>query len=258
VPATPTTHLNADFGALSGAFPIDADVLPTAAEVHDEGIAVAKSNLETELRRLREIGATADGAVGDQDPMRQVHGEPARNPWWQGREDDFVELLLGDRLLDRDHRVGVANGAVGSRADLAESAQFGVQIGSGHGNAFVADLGRGGKDGRIDGEGATERAEVGGQRRDGGRRCEDPEFSGSARHPITDGVQQFLSAKRLIRYDKVSMHSWASGLSVEPPATAQWPGSIAAAQVGHQHDLVRLRLGNCYREIRLGATILLL
>ena len=35
----------------------------------DEGMAVAKSNLDTELNRLREIGATADGAVGDPDPM---------------------------------------------------------------------------------------------------------------------------------------------------------------------------------------------
>ena len=50
----------------------DAGVLPTAADVRNEGIAVAKSNLETELRRLREIGATADGAVGDPDPMKAI------------------------------------------------------------------------------------------------------------------------------------------------------------------------------------------
>ena len=68
-PATPTTHLSADYCALSGAFPVDSTLLPTAADVRDEGIAVAKSNLDAELRRLREIGATVDGAVGDPNPM---------------------------------------------------------------------------------------------------------------------------------------------------------------------------------------------
>jgi hypothetical protein len=72
VPATPTTHLITDFGALSGAFPVDPNLLPTAAEVREEGIAVARSNLDTELRRLREVGATADGAVGDPDPMKAI------------------------------------------------------------------------------------------------------------------------------------------------------------------------------------------
>jgi hypothetical protein len=38
----------------------------------DECIADAKSNLDTELHRLREIGATADGAVGDPDPMKAI------------------------------------------------------------------------------------------------------------------------------------------------------------------------------------------
>jgi hypothetical protein len=105
VPATPTTHLNADFGALSGAFPIDADVLPNAAEVHDEGIAVAKSNLETELRRLREIGATADGAVCDPDPMKAIEKTLA--------QQQFDEIILSTLppgasrwlALDLPHRV---------------------------------------------------------------------------------------------------------------------------------------------------------
>jgi hypothetical protein len=38
----------------------------------DRGIAEAKSNLDKELRRLREIGATADGAVGDPNPMKAI------------------------------------------------------------------------------------------------------------------------------------------------------------------------------------------
>ena len=74
VPATPTTHLVNDFNALSCAFPVDPDLLPSAADVRtrDQGIAEAKSNLDTELHRLREIGATADGAVGDPDPMKAI------------------------------------------------------------------------------------------------------------------------------------------------------------------------------------------
>ena len=44
-PATPTTHLITDFGALGGAIPVDPSVMPTAADVRDEGIAVATSNL---------------------------------------------------------------------------------------------------------------------------------------------------------------------------------------------------------------------
>jgi hypothetical protein len=63
VPATPTTHLVNDFNALSCA----ADV-----RTRDQAIAEAKSNLDTELHRLREIGATADGAVGDPDPMKII------------------------------------------------------------------------------------------------------------------------------------------------------------------------------------------
>jgi len=105
VPATPTTHLNADFGALSGAFPFDAGVLPTAADVRDEGIAVAKSNLDKELRRLREMGATADGAVCDPDPMKAIEKTLA--------QQQFDEIILSTLppgtsrwlALDLPHRV---------------------------------------------------------------------------------------------------------------------------------------------------------
>jgi hypothetical protein len=105
VPATSTTHLNADFGALSGAFPFDAGVLPTAADVRDEGIAMAKTNLEKELRRLREIGATADGAVCDPDPMKAIEKTLA--------QQQFDEIILSTLppgasrwlALDLPHRV---------------------------------------------------------------------------------------------------------------------------------------------------------
>jgi hypothetical protein len=74
VPATPTPHLVNDLNALSGAFPVDPDQLPGAADVRtrDQCIAEAKSNLVTELHRLRHIGATADGAVGDPDPLKAI------------------------------------------------------------------------------------------------------------------------------------------------------------------------------------------
>jgi hypothetical protein len=71
--ATPDHLVNA-FNALSGAFPIDSDLLPSAADVgmRNQRLAEAKSNLDTELDRLRTIGATADGAVGDPDPMKAI------------------------------------------------------------------------------------------------------------------------------------------------------------------------------------------
>ena len=104
-PATPTTHLMTDFGALSGAFPVDPSVLPTAAELRDEGIAIAQSNLDTELNQLREIGATADGAVGDPNPVAAIEKALA--------EQELDEVILSTLppgisrwlALDLPHRV---------------------------------------------------------------------------------------------------------------------------------------------------------
>ena len=104
-PATPSTHLITDFGALGGGFPVDPSVLPTAADVRDEGIAVAKSNLDTELTRLREIGATADGAVGDPNPIVAIERAVA--------EQKFDEIILSTLppgisrwlAMDLPHRV---------------------------------------------------------------------------------------------------------------------------------------------------------
>jgi hypothetical protein len=105
VPATPTTHLITDFGALSGAFPVDPNLLPTAAEVREEGIAVARSNLDTELRRLREVGATADGAVGDPDPMKAIEQAVSQRQF-----DEIILSTLPPGIsrwlaLDLPHRV---------------------------------------------------------------------------------------------------------------------------------------------------------
>jgi GABA permease len=104
-PATPATHLTTDFGAMGGGFSLDPTVLPTAAEIRDEGIAVARSNLETELNRLREIGATADGAVGDPNPMIAIENAVAKQ--------QFNEIILSTLpaglsrwlAMDLPHRV---------------------------------------------------------------------------------------------------------------------------------------------------------
>jgi hypothetical protein len=104
-PATPSTHLVTDFGALGGAFPIDPTMLPTAAEIRDEGVAVARSNLATELSRLRDIGATADGTVGDPNPMVAIEQTLA--------DQQFDEIILSTLpagisrwlALDLPHRV---------------------------------------------------------------------------------------------------------------------------------------------------------
>ena len=104
-PATPTTHLITDFGPLSGAFPVDPSVLPSAADVRDEGIAVAKSNLEAELRRLREVGATADGVVGDPSPLIAIEKAVALRQF-----DEIILSTLPPGIsrwlaLDLPHRV---------------------------------------------------------------------------------------------------------------------------------------------------------
>jgi hypothetical protein len=105
-PATPSTQLLNDFGALSGYFPIGAEMLSAAdAEARDQGIAVAKSNLDAELQRLRELGAQADGAVGDADPMKAIANAVA-----QRRFDEIILSTLPPGVsrwlaLDLPHRV---------------------------------------------------------------------------------------------------------------------------------------------------------
>ena len=104
-PATPITPLATDFGALSGAFPVDPTVFPSAADVRDEGVAVARANLDTELSRLREIGATADGAVGDPNPMVAIERAVAKQQF-----DEIILSTLPPGIsrwlaMDLPHRV---------------------------------------------------------------------------------------------------------------------------------------------------------
>ena len=73
VPATPTSHLINDCNALSCALPVD----PTSCPARPTSERATKASLRrsptlTELHRLREIGATADGAVGDPDRMKAI------------------------------------------------------------------------------------------------------------------------------------------------------------------------------------------
>ena len=104
-PATPSTHFAVDFDALGGAVPIDPSVLPSSADIRDQAIAVAKSNLDAELTRLREMGAAADGAVGDPNPMVAIEKAVA--------EQQFDEIILSTLppgisrwlALDLPHRV---------------------------------------------------------------------------------------------------------------------------------------------------------
>jgi cell pole-organizing protein PopZ len=106
VPATPPTHFINDFAAVSGYFPISPDVL-SAAELQEreQGIAVAKSNLDTALHRLREAGAKANGAVGDADPMKAIEEAATER-----RFDEIILSTLKPGVsrwlaLDLPHRV---------------------------------------------------------------------------------------------------------------------------------------------------------
>ena len=105
VPATPSTQLINDFSALSGYFPITADVLSADVEAREEGIALAKSNLDTALQRLREAGAKADGTVADADPMKAIEQAVAER-----RFDEIILSTLKPGVsrwlaLDLPHRV---------------------------------------------------------------------------------------------------------------------------------------------------------
>lgn len=127
VPATPT-HLINDFNALSCAFPIDPDVAPSAADIaaghHDTSDATAR--LDTELQRLRTLGATVDGAVCDTDPLEAIDSALAGRP--------FDEILLSTLppglsrwlALDLPHRLrrrtGVPLTVLTARADDSEPA----------------------------------------------------------------------------------------------------------------------------------------
>lgn len=106
VPATPLSHLANDIGSLSNVFPIGAAVVqPTVADLHDQSVATAETNLAAELERLRGIGATVDGAVADEDPLVAIEEAVATRQF-----DEIILSTLPPGIsrwlsLDLPHRV---------------------------------------------------------------------------------------------------------------------------------------------------------
>lgn len=95
VPATPNTHLVNDFGAFSCTFPVDPDIAPSAADIAAGHVAgnEAEARLDSELQRLRAIGATADGAVGSPDPLKAIDAALAERHF-----DEIILCTLPPRL----------------------------------------------------------------------------------------------------------------------------------------------------------------
>lgn len=83
VPATPTAYLVNEFNALSCAFPIDPEVLPSAADLvaGERDLTEAGAKLDTELRTFRALGATVDGRVTEPDPLEAVSDTLAERPY---------------------------------------------------------------------------------------------------------------------------------------------------------------------------------
>jgi hypothetical protein len=98
VPAAPPESANRSF----------ADVLigaPTGVEDHESGIAAAHQRLDQGLASLREMGATADGWVGPNDPVAAI-----RDVLKHRQFDEIIVSTLpvgASRWLRRDvpHRV---------------------------------------------------------------------------------------------------------------------------------------------------------
>ncbi len=87
VPATPLTDLAPGFVPTLGGWPVTVPASP------EDSRSVAQARLDGALQKLREAGATADGEVGDPDPLRAV--EHALT----GREvDDVIVSTLPARV----------------------------------------------------------------------------------------------------------------------------------------------------------------
>jgi len=93
-----------EFWVLVPATPITDQIVPQGLEPQD-GTAVAERRLALELERLRELGATAAGEIGDPDPLEAIHETLAAG--------EFTEIVLAtlpqgmSRWLRQDlvHRV---------------------------------------------------------------------------------------------------------------------------------------------------------
>jgi hypothetical protein len=90
VPATPVQHLVPTFAP---PMPIMGGpvTLPPSPE---EGRQLAEAKLQAALERLRAAGASADGEVGDPDPLRAVENVLAKQP----KFDEIIVSTLPERL----------------------------------------------------------------------------------------------------------------------------------------------------------------
>jgi hypothetical protein len=85
VPATPTADVISDFNTLSCAFPVEPELAMGEARPHD-GSGADETRLSVTLGRVRGWGATADGAVGDPDPLTAIDAALA--------DREFDEIVL--------------------------------------------------------------------------------------------------------------------------------------------------------------------
>ena len=108
VPATHTKHLIDHLGSLGAPqMGMTGRPVPGTNEVDapDHGVTAAEYKLGIELDRLRAAGATADGAVGDADPLTAIQDAVARQ-----RFDEIILSTLPagiSRWLNQDlpHKV---------------------------------------------------------------------------------------------------------------------------------------------------------
>jgi len=91
VPATPVKHLAAKAVPMPP-MPVMGGVLSLPG-TREEARRLAEEKLQSALRRLAATGATADGEVGDGDPMRAVEAAVS------GRQfDEIIVSTLPERL----------------------------------------------------------------------------------------------------------------------------------------------------------------
>jgi nucleotide-binding universal stress UspA family protein len=91
VPATPVKHLAAKAVPMPP-MPVMGGVLSLPG-TREEARQLAEQQLQAALRRLAAAGATANGEVGDGDPMRAVESALSR-----GQFDEIIVSTLPERL----------------------------------------------------------------------------------------------------------------------------------------------------------------
>ena len=174
------------------------------------------------LRYLEVVRSVSGTSVLRRTRWGRSQCEPAGDARRQRGEDDLVESPLGEGLFDGLHRVRVAHGAVRRGADLAETVQFGVEVGLRLSNALVArsDVGRVGQQIGVDGEGAAERVEV------------VDEMGGG----LAGARIQNSAGPRAIRSRTASSSSWPPSVWF---ATTRYRCTTGSPQLGREGSVVR-------------------